>query len=62
MVHYRLYFHNEHGHFIRATDIDVEDVDAARAAAQDLDHAFCIEIWHAKERVALVEPRRRAKD
>ena len=56
MVHYRLYFFGDSGHFERAQDIDVADDAAAQQAARDLDHAFCIEIWRGKTKVGIVEP------
>ncbi len=56
MPHYRLYFHRDDGHFLRAQEIDVADDAAALAMARELDHAHCIEIWCGNRKVGIVEP------
>jgi hypothetical protein len=56
MTHYRLYFHDKGGHFLRASDVDVSTDDDARQCALDLDHAYCIEIWQGTRHVGLVQP------
>ena len=56
MTHYRLYFHNAEGHFIRREEVDVADDEAALQAARDLDHAHCIEVWNLSRKVGDVFP------
>lgn len=58
MAHYRLYFQDERGHFIRAADADVKSDDEALARALELDHAHGIEVWSGPRKVALVQPAR----
>ena len=56
MAHYRLYFRDEQGHFIRAADADLQSDDQALARALELDHAHGIEVWSGRRRVALIQP------
>ena len=56
MAHYRLYFHDQDGHFIRAADADVLSDDEALAKALELDHPHGIEVWSGRRRVALIQP------
>jgi len=56
MPEYRLYFHGPDGHFMRAETLDVGDDEAALAKARELDHAHCIEVWHLKRKVGIVQP------
>jgi hypothetical protein len=59
VVHYRLYFHDDKGRFMRAEDVDVADDNAALAAARVLDHAHCIEVWSRARKVGIVKPEER---
>ena len=56
MTQYRLYFHDATGHFMRAEHVEVGDDDAALAAARQLDHSYCIEVWDKARQVGLVSP------
>jgi hypothetical protein len=56
MAHYRLYFQDEQGHFIRAADADVPSDNEALAKALEQDHAHGIEVWSGRRRVALIQP------
>jgi hypothetical protein len=56
MVHYRLYFQNAAGRFMRAEDVEVDDDAAAREVARELDHVYGIEIWTGTRIVGIVGP------
>jgi hypothetical protein len=56
MAHYRLYLQDERGHFIGATDADVESDNEALARALELGHAHGIEVWSGARRIALIQP------
>jgi hypothetical protein len=56
VVHYRLYFQNAAGHFMRAKDVEADDDTAARDAARQLDHAHWIEIWTGTRMAGIVAP------
>jgi hypothetical protein len=59
VVHYRLYFRNAAGHFMRAIDVEAVDDAAARTAARQLDHAHRIEIWTGTRMVGIVQANER---
>jgi hypothetical protein len=56
MAHYRLYFHDEHGRFVRAADAELRSDDEAFARALELEHAHAVEVWSGARRIALIQP------
>jgi hypothetical protein len=59
MTHYRLYFQDSGGHFLKAEDIEVADDAAACAEAARFDHVHDVEVWQGGRKVQCVQPRLR---
>ncbi len=55
MVDYRLYFHDDLGHFRSATDLSCADDEAAKAAARALLNGQAGELWEHGRAVQVFE-------
>ena len=56
MAHYRLFFLNAEGHFMRVEEVDAPGDNEALNKARQLDHAHILEVWEDKRKVGIVGP------
>jgi hypothetical protein len=56
MPYYRLYFLDRSGKIERAQAVTVDTDEQACDAARRLDHAYAVEVWQQKRKVATVYP------
>jgi hypothetical protein len=55
MAHYRFYFHDSRGHFLRSLERELEGDAQAMEQARALEHRHAVEVWQGQRKVGVVD-------